>query len=245
MERKKMNTKIKKYKHDAAYSYTLGITLTIELIRQKRNSVQKIYVHPDYTVKDESQNIFSICESAGLPCETNSKIFNCLTTKKNTFVLGVFDKYHTPVSAAAPHVVLVNPGDAGNLGTIIRTGIGFHFKDFIVISPGVDFFDPKVIRASMGAFFHGRFAYFDSFEAYMQQFPLHKPYPFMLKGKADLKEVKKKPPHLFSLVFGNEATGLPDEFLDYGESICIRHHREIDSLNLSVAFGIAAYAFSE
>lgn len=66
----------------------------------------------------------------------------------------------------------------------------------------------------------------------------------MLKGKRLLSEIKKEPGKPFALVFGNEATGLPDSFLDYGESIFINHSKEIDSLNLSIAFGIAANAFS-
>jgi len=174
---------IKKYKHDAPYSYSLGMALTLELIKHKRDAVRKIYVHPDYEAKDESVNIYDVCASARLACEPNTKVFNRLAVKDNTFVLGVFAKYSAPVLSSAPHIVLVNPSDAGNLGTIIRTGVGFNFMDFVVIKPGVDVFDPKAIRASMGACFHSRFTYLDSFAAYMQQFPHHKPYSFMLKGR--------------------------------------------------------------
>lgn len=49
------------------------------------------------------------------------------------------------------HVVLVNPSNAGNLGTIIRSCIGFGVEDIAIILPAVDLFDPKTIRASMGA----------------------------------------------------------------------------------------------
>ncbi len=40
-------------------------------------------------------------------------------------------------------------------------------------------------------------------------------------------------------------SGLPDIFHNYADSIYIEHNHEIDSLNVSVAFGIAANAFSE
>ncbi|MDR1533010.1 MAG: TrmH family RNA methyltransferase [Clostridiales bacterium] len=240
---------IKKYGSDAAYSYTLGMALTVELIRLRPEAVIKIYIHPDYMAKDADQNIFKMCGRTqfapdGLPWEVNRKIFNRLATKENTFVIGLFEKYRAPVSDTVPHVVLVNPSDAGNLGAIIRTGVGFGFLDFVIIRPGVDIHDPRTIRASMGAFFHGRHMYFGSFEEYSAEFPKHKPFCFMLNGRLDLADITERPRGLFSMVFGNEAAGLPDGFLDYGESVRIQHNHEIDSLNLAVAAGIAMYKFA-
>lgn len=237
---------IKRYKNDATYSYTLGMAHTIELIRHKRSITRKIYVHPNYMVKDDTHNIFNICEDAKLPYEISQKKFNCLSTKENVYVIGVFDKYDADVEPLKPHVVLVNPSDSGNLGTIIRTGLGFGLKDYVIIRPGVDIYDPKTIRSSMGAFFHVRFSYYNSFEQYMQEFSNHHIYFFMLDGKINLKDIKERPQQIpFSLVFGNEGSGLPDIFHNYGDSIYIAHNNEIDSLNLSVAFGIAANAFAE
>lgn len=90
-----------------------------------------------------------------------------------------------------------------------------------------------------------RFTCYDSFEQYRQRFSDHQIYLFMLDGKINLKDLKKRPRKTpFSLVFGNEGSGLPEIFHHYGDSIYIEHNHEIDSLNLSVAFGIAANAFS-
>ena len=158
----------------------------------------------------------------------------------------IFDKHDMNVEPGRPHVVLVNPSDSGNLGTILRTGLGFGFKDYVIIKPGVDIYNPKTIRSSMGAFFHVRFTYYDSFEQYRQKFSNHQMYLFMLDGKINLKDMKERQQkNPFSLVFGNEGSGLPGFFRDYGDSIYIEHNNEIDSLNLSVAFGIAANSFSE
>lgn len=240
-----MDTKIKKYRHDADYSYTPGMTLTVEMIRCAPQLVRKVYVHPDYQPRDPEQDIRRLCSRAGISWEMGERLFSRLGLKENVFVLGVFDKADAPILPGKPHVVLVNPSDAGNLGTILRTGAGFGFHDFAIIRPGVDIYDPKVIRASMGAFFHIRFRYYDAFEDYRRQFPEQRLYSFMLKGKTTLKQLSGRPDGPFSLVFGNEATGLPDIFLDYGESVLIRHSQEIDSLNLSIAFGIAAHWFGE
>ncbi|MBQ1826888.1 MAG: hypothetical protein II126_02850, partial [Erysipelotrichaceae bacterium] len=49
---------------------------------------------------------------------------------------------------------------------------------------------------------------------------------------------------VYSLVFGNEATGLADKFQQYGTSVIIRHLNTIDSLNLCNAVSIALYEFT-
>lgn len=82
----------------------------------------------------------------------------------------------------ANHVVLVNPGDMGNMGTIIRTMLGFNYSNLTIIKPGVDVFDPRVIRASMGALFNINFEYFDSFSEYLDKYPKRNIYSLMLKG---------------------------------------------------------------
>ena len=50
-----------------------------------------------------------------------------------------------------------------------------------------------------------------------------------------------RPP--FSLVFGNEASGLPARFAQMGQSVFIPQSDEIDSLNLAVAVSVGSYVF--
>ena len=61
----------------------------------------------------------------------------------------------------------------------------------------------------------------------------------MLKAKAKLKDTSFIKP--YSLIFGNDATGLPDSFLEYN-SVIIPHSHNIDSLNLPIAVSIALYS---
>jgi TrmH family RNA methyltransferase len=231
---------VKRYQNGFDYSYATGMAATVELIRRRPEAVRMVYAHPDYKPGEGARSVFEHCAEAGVPCEVNRRVFERLLIKENIFVLGVFDTYATTLDPVLPHIVLVNPGDAGNLGTILRTGLGFGFRDYAIIRPGADIWDPKAIRASMGALFGIRFEYFGSFETYRQRFPDHALYPFMTRGSVELSAVKR-PETPFSLVFGNESAGLPDAYRQYGHSVYIRQNREIDSLNLSVAFGIAAY----
>ena len=144
----------------------------------------------------------------------------------------------------SPHIVLHHPSDSGNLGTILRTALGFGLKNIAIIRPAVDSDDPRVVRASMGAAFSLNVRHFDSFDQYRAQYPLRRLFPFMLTGAVPLDEAVKKVDGPFSLVFGNEASGLPDAFAQMGVSTLIPHSHQIDSLNLAIAAGIGMYAFT-
>ena len=144
------------------------------------------------------------------------------------------------------HIVLHHISDAGNLGTILRAALGFGYRDIAIIRPATDVYDPKVIRASMGAIFSLRVKEYDDFDAYRQEFPGHMAYPFMLDGSRSLPDVLAgDTPKVYSLVFGNEGSGLPAEFAQLGQPVRIPSNEKIDSLNLSIAAAIGIYGFTQ
>jgi TrmH family RNA methyltransferase len=232
---------IKIYKKSFEHSYALGIFPTVELITSKPESVIKVLISSSYRA-DSDMDIFQLCKKYNIKTEINDKVINKISSKENCFVSGVFSKYQCELTKGS-HIVLVNPGNMGNMGTIIRTLTGFGLNDLAIISPGVDIFDPKVIRASMGAIFKINFKYYDSFNKYHESFGNHKLYTFMLDGAVSLKDVKHDRDESFSLIFGNEATGLDNSFANIGTNVIIKHTDRIDSLNLTIAAGIAMYQF--
>ncbi len=232
---------IKTYKKDSDYSYALGAFPTFELLKTNPDKVKCIIVHSSFTDKE---GIHELCDKNNIPVEINDKLINKLSDKENCFVIGVFDKYERKLDADKPHICLVNPGNMGNLGTIIRSAIGFGFKNLAIIAPGADVFNPKTIRASMGAAFRMNIAYFDSFEEYAKSFPNHEIYCFMLNATRQLKLGQETPKPIYTLVFGNEATGLPNEFLNIGTSVIIPQSDEVDSLNITIAAGVGMYVFA-
>lgn len=232
---------IKPYKKDATYSYTLGAFPTYELIHSKPKRVQKVLMHTGYT---DADSLRTLCTKYDIPIEVNDKLIGKLSDKENCYVAGVFDKYSCDLSKDKPHIVLVNPGNMGNLGTILRTIVGFGIYDIAIILPGADIFNPKTIRASMGALFRLNFKHFNSFDEYRRQFEAHDVFTFMI-NKEHTMNIKDCPkPGLFSLVFGNEATGLDDSFLNVGTSVMIPQSADVDSLNLTIAVGIGVYVFT-
>lgn len=234
---------MKKYKKTSLESYTLGTTLTLELLTKKIEYVLRVYIHSKQEKNETYKKIIKICENNHIEVIYSDKIINSLSDKENCYVIGVFKKYQENINFSRNHIVLVNPSNMGNLGTIIRSSVGFSIFDLVIIQPGVDIFDPKVIRSSMGAIFNMRFQYFNSFLDYMKMAKDRNYYPFMLKAKTDLKCVLKKEP--YSLIFGPEASGLSDDFLEIGTPLIIKHNKMIDSLNLDNAVSIALYEFTK
>ncbi len=239
---------IKSYKKDFEYSYTLGAFPTFELIDAMPECVIEVLVHTSFTDREKLDNK---CRAAGIKLSENNKLIAKLADKGNVYVVGIFKKFEQMLDAERPHVVLVNPSDMGNLGTIVRTACGFGICDMAIIEPAADVFNPKTVRASMGSVFRIRHSSFSSFGEYMKAFDCgtysdgkRRVFTFMLNGEKPLTVADCPKPELYSLVFGNEATGLPDEFLDYGTSIIIPQTEFVDSLNLTIAAGIGMYMFS-
>ncbi len=233
---------MQKYKKSFDYSYALGTELTLELLKQHPKQVISVYIHSKQKDNEIYRKIVSLANANRIEIINSDKIFNILSDKDNCYIIGVFKKYESKIDPNANHVCLVNPSNTGNLGTIIRTSIGFGINNIAIIAPGVDIYDPKTIRASMGAFFELNFQYFNSFDEYKASISERGIFPFMLDGAKQLDKIEI--PDKFTLVFGNEATGLPSEFQYYGQSVLIKHLPTIDSLNLCNAVSIGLYQFT-
>ncbi len=230
----------KPYKKEFNYSYTLGFYPSLELAKYHPEIVEKVI----YSSKAKQVEGLTLLKKylPNCPFEENEKQYERLSFKDNDHVVVIFKKYEEKLNKDEPHVVLVNPSDQGNLGNIMRTMAAFGFKNLAIISPAADHFNPKVIRASMGSAFFVKKQVFSSFEEYINKFP-RKCYPFMLQTNTYLSSVKLEQ-YPYALIFGNEARGLPQEFLKYG-AIKIEQPGEVDSLNLPTAVAIALYEFKK
>jgi TrmH family RNA methyltransferase len=131
--------------------------------------------------------------------------------------------------------------DPGNLGTILRTLAWFGgFR--LLLSPGsVDPYNPKVVRASMGAMFHVPVELEVEWQSLAARFP--RIATLDLDGKSTRKAAFAD---FDCYLFGNEARGLPEEL---GNSLdatrfSIIGANVVESLNLATAVNICAYELS-
>ena len=235
--------KLEPYSRKLPYSYQLGVFPALMLLEARPACASRLLLHPQGLENEGVKKLRAQCAALGVREELAERVLRRESRKDNCYAGLVFNKYECALDGAASHAVLCQISDAGNAGTAMRSLLGFGVRDVAVVRPCVDVFDPHVLRASMGAFFKLRVKVYDDFDAYRAEFPDRPLYPFMLDGARPLNEVAREALPPFSLVFGNEQTGLPPRFAQLGQSVLIPQSKEIDSLNLAVALAVGTYTF--
>jgi len=235
--------KLEPYSKKLSYSYALGVFPSLMLLEARPEAAVRLLLHPGGMDSEGVDKLRKRCAELGVREEQAERVLRRESKKDNCFAGLVFEKFESTLADDRCHAVLCQISDSGNVGTALRSLLGFGVRDVALIRPCVDVFDPHVLRASMGAFYKMRVHTFDTFEDYRALYPERPLYPFMLDGAKTLNEVaaQAKPP--FSLVFGNEASGLPARFAQLGQSVFIPQSDEIDSLNLAVAVSVGSYVF--
>lgn len=235
--------KLEAYSRKLPYSYALGVFPSLMLMEAQPQRVQRLLLHPDGLKNEGVAKLRARCAELGVREEMAERVLRRESKKDNCFAGLVFEKFDSALDPAACHAVLCQISDSGNLGTAMRSLLGFGIRDVALIRPCVDVFEPHALRASMGAFYKLRVHTYDRFEDYRREHPERALYPFMLDGAISLNQAAAQAEPPFSLVFGNEQTGLPAEFAALGQSVMIPQSDEIDSLNLAVAVSVGSYTF--
>lgn len=231
------------YKSELDYSYAPGIFPSMECLNGRPEKVRRLLVHSSAVGREGTDRLCALAEKLGVRVEEADRALARISGKENCFAAAVFEKFEDEPVPDRPHIVLHNPGDSGNAGTILRTALGLGIEDVVLIRPCVDVFDPKTVRASMGSLFRLRVKVYDRFEEYREAFPDRALYPFMLDASVPLQEAVREKPPVWTLVFGNEGRGLPKEFASLGQAVRIESNDKVDSLNLAIAAGIGIYEF--
>ena len=234
------------YKSDLDYGYAPGAFPAMECLLHRPDCARRVLLHSKAEGTEAAEKLTALAEQLHVRVEIADKALSRISGKENCFAAAVFSKFDDALADAKPHVVLHHPSDCGNVGTILRTALGFGIEDVALIRPCVDVFDPRVVRASMGALFQLRVRTYNDFAEYEADHPQRMLYPFMLDGSKSLPDVLAgEVPQRWTLVFGNEGSGLPAEFAGMGQPVRIPSNDRVDSLNLSIAAAIGIYGFMQ
>lgn len=231
------------YDRALPYSYAPGLFPALEALNKAPERVRRVLISQDIEESEALSRIRALCDRHAIRMETADRVLRRLSGKGNCYAAAVFDKVPGDLSPAGRHLVLVNPMDKGNMGTMLRSALGFGFTDIAVILPAADLYDPQVVRASMGAVFSLCVSEYDSFDAYRAKFTDHALYLFLLDGAIAPETAARNAALPWSLVMGNEGSGLPEQMATLGTRVRIPHSDAIDSLNLAVAASIGMYVF--
>lgn len=138
-------------------------------------------------------------------------------------------------------LVLESVEKPGNLGAILRTADAAGVDAVIVCDPQTDFYNPNVVRSSLGCVFTQPIASATSEEAIRwlrkNQVKLYCTY---LKASKPYHEVDFKTST--AIVMGTEATGLSDLWVQQSDAnIIIPMQGTIDSMNVSTAAAVVIF----
>ena len=232
------------YKPELDYSYAPGIFPSMECLLGRPEKVRRLLIHSGAEGREGIGKLLALAGERGIRAEEADRALSRISGKENCYAAAVFSKFEDALDPEKPQVLLHQPGDAGNVGTILRTALGLGVEDVALVRPCADLFDPRTVRASMGSLFRLRVRVYDSFGEYRAEMGEREYYPFMLDASVPLQEALKKPvSRRRTLIFGNEGRGLPPEFARIGQPVRIPSNEKVDSLNLAIAAGIGLYAF--
>jgi len=235
---------LKEYRSGLDYSYAPGVYPAMECLLRRPELARRVLIHSASRGREGIDRLTALAEERGVRVEEADRALARISGKENCWAAAVFSKREEELDPGRPHVLLHHPGDCGNVGTILRAALGFGIEDVGVIRPCADPFDPRTVRASMGSLFQLRVRMYDGTEAYLAACGQRELYPFMLDASVPMEEALARKGRVWTLIFGNEGSGLPAEFSRLGQPVRIPSNERIDSLNLAAAAAIGIYSFT-
>jgi TrmH family RNA methyltransferase len=142
------------------------------------------------------------------------------------------------------HILLDRVQDPGNVGTIIRSAHAFGINSILLTADCADIYNPKTIRATMGAIFKQKVYYtcLDDLKSIKEA---------GVKFIGTSSDIGAKHPDKDDLInsiimFGNEGQGLQDHLLDLcDDMISIPLSENCESLNVAIAASIIMWETSK
>lgn len=214
------------YKSIDSYSYILGISLTIEALKKVPLYIEKVYICSKLIKNDQYDKLLNLTNKYNIPVIEDDRVIEKLSIKENCYGIGVFKKFYQDLKTDK-HIVLYKFSDFGELGTIFRSAVSFDFKDIILIDAKIDYFDPRVVRASMGSIFHLNIKEYKNIDAYLKDYDKQNIYPFVSFGSKELKTLVLERP--YSLIIPQNYYDLDNIFKD-GYYL---KHQGFDDISLS------------
>lgn len=193
------------------------------------------------------ENIFEGIIPDGKINFVNEKVYEKIAYRSTTEgIIGIYKTKDIKLNEFIPKenasiIVVEGVEKPGNLGAILRSCEAFGIDALIVTDSKTDFYNPNVIRSSVGCFFGMNIfsASNDETLQFLHQNNFKIFTTFMDESAEDL--YKKNLTEKTALFFGTEHSGLSDFWLRKGENILIPMAGTIDSLNLSNAVAITCY----
>lgn len=212
--------------------------------KKYRDQSNSFLVYGEHSLEEAKKNGFTLEIYTSNPNKEGLLISEELMrelslTETPSDVLAICKKKEYP-TLSNKILMLDNVQDPGNLGTLIRSAVGFGFSTIIASHQTVDFYHERTIRATQGNIFYASLIKAPLIERIEQLKKLgYKVYATSSYGSLKLKEII--PSDKLVLVLGNEGQGIKQEILDLADYKVMIETSHIESLNVGVAGSIIMY----
>lgn len=170
----------------------------------------------------------------------SKNVFNKIGFLENSYILGVCKK-KVSVLEGKRYVLLDNVQDPGNLGTIIRSCVGFNVDTLVLGDTCVDLYNDKALRASEGNIFKlniVRTSLKDVIKILKEKNITI--YGTDVNDGENIDKIENN--SSFALVMGNEGNGVSNDIKALvDKNLYIKTSKNLESLNVGVATGIILY----
>jgi len=219
----------------------------IECIKQALNAnmeITRIIITGYDKLSNWGKNVIEKNSNAKV-VEISEKLYNELADKNNPseMIITVKMKHYkiNDINEKNPFIIVFDrPGDCGNLGSMIRSANAFNADGIFILGHGVDIYESKVIRSSLGSIFFTKIIKIESMEMLTEYIKKQKEKNNIeiigtdSAGSVCLNEYKIKRPVM--VIIGNEAKGMSVKLNEICDKIIkIPMEGNVNSLNVSCA----------
>lgn len=237
---------LKKFRHSEQKFIVEGKRIIEEGLKSNFNC-SHIIVTNDFSEKERDYCAFLEKTSSKLFTIGNKEFSKITTTKNPQGVAAVFDIPTSAKNKFDDHLIvgLENISDPGNVGTILRSCDWFGFQTVILSEDCAEIYNPKVVRASMGAIFSLNIIEEANLVDTLDEANNlgYTTYYADMNGK-DYRSLKRS--NKSFVVFCNEAFGPTSELRNVcKQPITIPSKGNIESLNVSAAAAVVLSEFAD
>lgn len=212
--------------------------------KKHRDLTGSFLIYGDHAIEEAKKNGFSLDLYTSNETKQGELISDVLMTKVSLTdspmdSLAIVKK-KTEMPYSNRILMLDNVQDPGNMGTLIRSAVGFGFTTIISSLNSVDYYHERTIRATQGNLFYANLIkapLVDRIKAL--QFLGYEIYVTALENAVDIKTIQPKEKCV--IILGNEGSGVSQDILALATKRVKLKTKDIESLNVAMAGSIIMY----
>ena len=171
------------------------------------------------------------------------KVMNKIKSVNTCLYVGIVNKPVFDGNLGDRILLLDGVCDPGNMGTIIRSALGFNVSSVVLSNTCCDLYNDKCLRACEGSILKVNVLRDDLVPVIKS---LKGIIPIYTTDVCDGEDIRNVSSDKFALIIGNEGHGVSNDLVTLSDKkINIKTNSNLESLNVGVATSIILYEFSK